>query len=684
MVCGRIGFLYDFGSSSMKYRPDIDGLRALAILLVLLYHGGLSVFPSGFVGVDVFFVISGFLITSIIYNSLNDNSFSFIEFYSRRLWRLQPVFISLVVITFLLSFVLFLPDDLIRYNESALKTTLLISNVYFRKTTTEYFSTDSHMLPLLHTWSLSIEWQCYLLLPLVIYCLHRLAKAHNSQGLERKSLLFIFAFLALLCLAYTFYSSTQEPLQSYYLFSSRIFEFLLGSCIALLPLKSKSYNKALLNGAGIAALMLIVYCACQNNILSGYPNGYALLVCLATCLLIVLGGLMPSYLVGRILTLRPVVFIGVLSYSLYIWHWVVFAVMRYENVQETNKVLITAYSLSFILAFLSWKFLEKPARRFNKLPFSYTFMGLVFLPIAFMFASVQFVKYYSGFPQRFNQDLVRIYDKLNDYSSSQRPLCVSKTIKNTKTVCSLGSNSSEAKRGFLIGDSYANHYWGFVDSLAKNAQVSILTQATSACVTLPGIYLYDWWYFTKDVYQECHDKTADYYRMIKKNHYDYVLIGQVWPNYYSTSIINKLGDEQSMDLSKQRLTDALEEALKIIISSGARPVLIKATAHENEHARDCVFHYVKVRKPYNPDSCSFALPKSEGELWFDELFTHMQQKYPQLVVIDPKQVQCPDGLCRADIEGVPVYRDGGHITDYASYKFGDLYLASIGNPLLIT
>lgn len=668
----------------MKYRPDIDGLRAVAILLVLLYHGGLAAFPSGFVGVDVFFVISGFLITSIIHNSLNNNNFSFIDFYSRRLWRLQPVFICLIVSTFLLSFILFLPDDLIRYNESALKTALLYSNVYFRKTTSEYFSPDSHMLPLLHTWSLSIEWQCYLLLPLVIYCMHRLAKAHNLRDAESKSLLFIFASLAVLCLGYAFYSSAQEPLQSYYLFSSRIFEFLLGSCIALLPLKARSYNKTLFNSAGIAALMLIVYCACQDNILSGYPNGYALVVCLATSLLIVLGRLWPSHLVGRILTLRPVVFIGVLSYSLYIWHWVVFAVLRYENVQETTQVLIAAYSLSFILAFISWKFLEKPARRFNKLPFSYTFMGLVLAPIVLMFASVQFVKHYSGFPQRFNQDLVLIYDKLNDYRSSQRPLCVSKTIKNIKTVCSFGSNSSKAKRGFLIGDSYANHYWGFIDTLAKNAQISVLTQATSACISLPGIYLYDWWYFTKDVYQECHDKTADYYRMIQKNHYDYVLIGQVWSNYYSTSIINKLGDKQSMDLSKQRLRNALDEALHIIIGTGARPVLIKATAHEDEHARDCVFHYVKVRQPYQPDSCSFALLKSKGELWFDQLFEQMQQKYPQLVVIDPKQVQCPGGLCKADIEGVPVYRDGGHITDYASYKFGDLYLANMGNPLLNT
>lgn len=157
----------------MNYRPDIDGLRAIAILLVLIYHGGLSLFPSGFIGVDVFFVISGFLITTIIHESLNKNDFAFFDFYNRRLWRLQPVFVALIVVTTLLSVLFYLPDDLIEFSRSARKASLFISNLFFNKTTTGYFSPDTHQLPLLHTWSLSIEWQCYLVLPLVMYGLYR-------------------------------------------------------------------------------------------------------------------------------------------------------------------------------------------------------------------------------------------------------------------------------------------------------------------------------------------------------------------------------------------------------------------------------------------------------------------------------------------------------------------------------
>ncbi|SCY78572.1 acyltransferase family protein, partial [Legionella micdadei] len=145
----------------MKYRPDVDGLRAVAILFVLFFHSGLKLFPSGFVGVDLFFVISGFLITSIIHESIQNNHFSFIEFYNRRLWRLQPVFICLLVVVTLLALLFYLPDDLVQYAKSARKTSIFTSNSYFSRVTTGYFAADSNQLPLLHTWSLSIEWQCY-------------------------------------------------------------------------------------------------------------------------------------------------------------------------------------------------------------------------------------------------------------------------------------------------------------------------------------------------------------------------------------------------------------------------------------------------------------------------------------------------------------------------------------------
>lgn len=561
----------------MNYRPDIDGLRAIAILLVLIYHGGLSLFPSGFIGVDVFFVISGFLITSIIHESLNRNDFSFFDFYNRRLWRLQPVFVALIVATTLLSLLFYLPDDLIEFSRSARKTSLFISNLFFNKTTTGYFSPDTHQLPLLHTWSLSIEWQCYLILPLVMYAVYRF--------LNKRQVIYVVYGLAILFFLLALHYSQVAPAQNYYQFSSRIFEFLIGSCIALSPRIEFSINKSILVILGLSALFFIIYTATLDNILLGYPNWHTFFVCFATGLLIALGTNFPSLVIVKTLSFRPLVFIGILSYSLYIWHWVVFSVLRYQTIEERFEVLFIVYSIIFVLAYLSWRYIEKPTKRFRHIPFRYTVVLLFLLPVLFSHLSSFVIKSHSGYPQRFNQELVRVYKQLKNHESPYRTLCIDNTKADNESKCKIGAKEQDSKTGLMIGDSFSNHYWGFMDVLGKSAGVSILAQGTSSCISLPGIYLYDWWHFKDKIYQDCYDQTEKYYRMIQENHYDYVIIGQVWSNYVSAHIINQLGDDYSAELTQKRLADALDRALGVIISSGAKPVLIESTAltHGNLH-----------------------------------------------------------------------------------------------------
>jgi len=231
----------------------------------------------------------------------------------------------------------------------------------------------------------------------------------------------------------------------------------------------------------------------------------------------------------------------------------------------------------------------------------------------------------------------------------------------------------------MIGDSFANHYWGFMDVLGQDARVSLLMQSMSSCITLPGIYLYNWWHFKNQTYQSCHQMTQKYYQLIQKNHYDYVILGQLWENYLSATIINSPGDKQSPALSQKRLSKALDNALAAITASGATPIIIKSTARMQHHIHDCFFKHIKLRTSYHAAECNFPLPAPAPQL--ERLFAAMQQKYPQLIIIDPKAVQCTDGICQAAIDGVPVYRDVGHITDYASYQLGTLYLQQFANPL---
>lgn len=329
----------------MTYRHDVDGLRAIAILFVLMYHGGLTLFPSGFIGVDVFFVISGFLITSIIHEAIYSKHFSFIDFYNRRLWRLQPVFICLIVVTTLLAGLFFFPDDLMEFNRTARKTSLFISNIFFKNATTGYFAPNTLQIPLLHTWSLSIEWQCYLILPLAMYGLHQL--------LSKRNVPFATYLLCVLFFVFSLHNAQDNPAQTYYQFSSRIFEFLIGSCVALMPMPSSSIHSYFLESLGVLALGIILYIASLDGILLGYPNWYACMVCLATGLLIGLGRFYPSLFSIRPLSFKPLVFIGVLSYSLYIWHWPIFAVIRYQGIVDEPGVLILAYLLTFVLGYLS-------------------------------------------------------------------------------------------------------------------------------------------------------------------------------------------------------------------------------------------------------------------------------------------------------------------------------------------
>nr|MBA2653073.1 acyltransferase [Tatlockia sp.] len=461
----------------MKYRPHVDGLRAFAILFVLFFHAGLTLFPSGFIGVDIFFVISGFLITGLIHSSLQTNNFSFIEFYNRRLWRLQPVFICLILVTTLLTLIYFLPEDLLDFGKSARKTAFFISNLYFEQKTGGYFAADINHLPLLHTWSLSIEWQCYLILPIALYLLHYIV---GQKHLAKVIYLITFLFFAL-----TLHYSAVAPVKSYYQFLSRIFEFLIGSCVALTPQRF-ALNHHVVNFISLAAFVSLFYIARLQGINFGFPNWYAFTLCMATALLIASGEQESKPLCIKLLSLKPLVFIGLLSYSLYIWHWPVFVLIRYLDIQETATCTFFAFCLVAIIAYLSWRFIEKPSRKLSKTPFAYTLASLFILPLIVFYLSDFGIKKFDGYPQRF-QDNLRVYSLLKKYSSASREICIS-NFKKTAFVssnCLLGAQNATSRKGFMIGDSFANHNWRFMDLLAKKAGLSVLAYSTAGCLGLP-------------------------------------------------------------------------------------------------------------------------------------------------------------------------------------------------------
>lgn len=247
--------------SNSAYRADIDGLRAVAIILVLVFHGGFSLLPSGFIGVDVFFVISGYLTAAIIIKAMREHKFSFRDFYVRRIWRLQPAMIALFVFAFVAAMLFYLPDDLVRFLKSQKYVSLLISNQYFERTTTAYAAEGTSSLLLLHTWSLAIEWQWYLLMPVILYLLIR----YCAPGYLKVVMVLLTVALAITALVI----SSLEPSKSYYFFTTRLFELLIGTCVVVCGWDKIKLGVKVSNLLGFAALAVLAYCVTRDDIQIG-------------------------------------------------------------------------------------------------------------------------------------------------------------------------------------------------------------------------------------------------------------------------------------------------------------------------------------------------------------------------------------------------------------------------------
>ncbi|MEL7265757.1 MAG: acyltransferase, partial [Planctomycetota bacterium] len=322
------------GSQLLTYRPELDGLRAVAIALVVLYHAGWG-FPGGFVGVDVFFVLSGYLITGVILNDIRDGSFRYQRFLRRRISRVVPAASIMTLSVLLLGIFTLLPSDLVGLSKASISHQLGVSNVFFWRTQ-GYFAPQTEFLPLLHTWSLAIEEQFYLLFPLGFLIFRQRLKALGW-----------LCVLALLVSAIaSFWMTPVKSAASFYLLPTRAWEFLLGVVLWLPAFHtlatSKQNNQGtqcasvarqgdwVHNGLTLVGLSALLSSAWLLSATSIHPGPWTLLPCIATVIIVRYGDSRRS-LVGKGLATWPMVAIGKLSYSIYLWHWPALAIARYVS-----------------------------------------------------------------------------------------------------------------------------------------------------------------------------------------------------------------------------------------------------------------------------------------------------------------------------------------------------------------
>jgi len=340
-----------------KYRSEIDGLRFLAVMPVVFYHAGFGLFSGGFIGVDVFFVISGYLITTIILNELSDKSFSLRRFYERRARRILPALIFVILATTILSFIFLTRTELSNYFKSLIATLFFYSNFYFWKNS-PYFKSDSDLEPLLHTWSLSIEEQFYIFFPIILIFVFKFFRKYLF-------IFFLISFFSSLILCQVFALKTGGNLNFYFTLS-RSWELSLGAiCAYSLKYKDNFFSKKLNNFLSFLGIILIFSSIFIFSKETLYPSFYTLFPAIGTSLIILYAD--KDTLVKQFLSIKPFVGIGLISYSFYLWHQPLLAFGRiyFQNFSTEKKLILLLFSL--FLSIFSYFFIEKQFRQNNNI-----------------------------------------------------------------------------------------------------------------------------------------------------------------------------------------------------------------------------------------------------------------------------------------------------------------------------
>ena len=356
----------------MKYRAEIDGLRALAVVPVILFHAGFELFSGGFVGVDVFFVISGYLITTILIEDIENKRFSIVNFYERRARRILPAlfFVMLVCIPF--AWMWMLPSQMQDFSQSLVAVSLFASNILFWRES-GYFDAAAEEKPLLHTWSLAVEEQYYVLFPIFLILAWRFGK---------NRVFWMIVVMAAISLLLSEWGWRNKATANFYLAPTRAWELFAGSIAAFIVQKQGVQKNNLLATLGLAAIIFSIFFYDETT---PFPSVYALVPVIGVVLLVLYAE--KDTLAAKLLSTKGFVGIGLISYSAYLWHQPLFAFARIRSLENPTTLLMLALSsLSVLLAYISWRYIEKPFR--NKAQISRQKIFAISLTGILMFATL--------------------------------------------------------------------------------------------------------------------------------------------------------------------------------------------------------------------------------------------------------------------------------------------------------
>jgi peptidoglycan/LPS O-acetylase OafA/YrhL len=447
----------------LKYRREIDGLRALAIVPVVFFHAGFVGFSGGYVGVDVFFVISGYLISTILMSELSCGTYSIRNFYERRARRILPALFVMLVVTLPLAYLLLHPSDLRSYAKSLLGAVLFVANVtsYMQS---GYFDAASDIKPLMHLWSLAIEEQYYLFFPVLLALLWRC---------QKKYVVAVVAFVSILSLWVAEVKLDQNASAAFFYLHSRAWELGLGALLAFFmyrnakPKWSGPIGLCLQQSMSMVGLLLIIYAITSFDKSTRFPGLAALVPTLGALLVIAFAT--PMTMAGRLLGSQLMVGVGLISYSAYLWHQPIFAFARYQSPNHlAHGFLFGLVALTGVMAYLSWRFVEAPFREKGRVSGRHVAI-FSFLGIALFCLVAISINEKRGLPERYPKELASAFDP---FKVKEGEFCQHKKIdvRVDVDVCEFGDLTS-AKRVLLLGDSHASSLLGELDQELKKLKI---------------------------------------------------------------------------------------------------------------------------------------------------------------------------------------------------------------------
>ncbi len=609
----------------MRYRAEIDGLRALALMPVIFYHAGFNLFSGGFVGVDVFFVISGFLITSIILSEKNVNDFSLINFYERRARRILPALLLVMLACLLFSWFYYLPSELKVFGLNLAAAASFLANFYTYRFDGDYFGIQSEYNPILHLWSLALEEQFYIIFPLVL-----LALLHFNKRIA----VICLSIFALISFIFAQLYSIYNPQLNFYSLHTRAWELLLGCFIAFyFDYRNPKNHKFFLEQVGsLIGLLLIVYSILVFDKHTPFPSFYTLAPTLGAALIIIYGT--NKTYVGKILGLKIITGLGLISYSAYLWHQPLFAFARKQTLSKPSLVFMGFLILSSIIfAYLTWRYIEIPFRNKNNFKrnkiFFFGGLGISFFVVFGIIGHFN-----GGYPKR-NEFFNRL-----EFNNGISRECNGNYLINL--TCSSGRNPSTA----IFGNSYAMHLIDGFITLYPDISFVQITQDTCS------------------PYQS--NQSKSFGKNDCKNFYN----SSIETLIQSNEIKNVIISADFGNLINEKNINNFRKTIQILKSNDKKVIIIGPTPSNGTDFGKCFSLNKKMLA-----NCDFMRNTIEPN--YSKIITTLKtiSKESDINFIDLTDIICNDETCSTSKNNILIYRDNGHLSRegsrYVIQKIGD-------------